>query len=169
MNHRHILRDALLALALVAAAATGPAIASELQPALRSWTRDTGSHGTVTVTLLASKALARPADILAAPGEKRLRVVLQQRLSSDQIGRLLLRDIEKSGPDGGYAAHAHDLMKLGEAFGGRKELAAGHSFGFQFVPGEGTRLLIDDQPVGSTVVDPTFFSLVVRPWLAGGA
>lgn len=166
MNPHRPMLYALLAAGILAVAI--PAHAADLQPALRSWTRDSG-HGLVTVTLLASTPLARAADILTAPGEKRLRVVLQQRLSGDQVAHLLLKDVEKASPAGEFAAHLVSLMKLGEAFGGRKELAAGHSFGFQFVPGEGTRLLVDDQPVGAPVADPGFFSLVLRPWLAAGA
>jgi Chalcone isomerase-like len=146
----------------VAAAAPG----TELPPAARSWTRDTGV-GDVTVSLHARQPLAQTADILSAGGDKQLRVVLQQRLSADQIGRLLLRDAEKHSPRGEFAAHAMHVLQIGEAFANRKDLAAGHSFGIQFVPGAGTRLLIDDQPASAFVAEPSFFALMLRPWLAG--
>jgi len=164
-------RPFIHALALAVLLGAGlPALAAtsgvELPPAARSWTRDTGA-GDVTVSLHARQALARPADILAAAGDKQLRVVLQQRLSADQIGRLLLRDAEKHSPGGEFAAHAVDVLQIGQAFANRKDLQAGHSFGIQFVPGQGTRLLIDDQPASAFVADPSFFALLLRPWLAG--
>ena len=166
--HAHPLVHALALAALLAgrlpAAAATPG--TELPPATRSWTRDTGS-GDVTVSLHARQPLAQPADILAVPGDKQLRVVLQQRLSADQIGRLLLRDAEKHSPRGDFAAHAGHVLEIGQAFAGRKDLQAGHSFGVQFVPGQGTRLLIDDQPASAFVADPSFFALMLRPWLAG--
>jgi len=169
MSIQHALRlgtlIAALAAALPAQAASARA-AGELPPATRTWTRDTGVGGDVTVSLHARQPLAQPADILAAPGEKRLRVVLQQRLSADQIGRLLLRGAEKHSPRGEFAAHAEHVLQIGQAFAGRRELGAGHSFGIEFLPGSGTRLLIDDLPASDFVAEPSFFALLLRPWLA---
>ena len=167
-RHAHRLVHALTLATLMACAvpALAATAATELPPAARSWTRDTGV-GDVTVSLYARQPLAQTADILSAAGEKQLRVVLQQRLSADQIGRLLLRDAEKHSPRGEFAAHANHVLQIGEAFANRKDLTAGHSFGIQFVPGEGTRLLIDDQPASAFVAEPSFFALMLRPWLAG--
>lgn len=162
-----LLRTLALVTALAAALpAHAASTAVDLPPASRNWTRDTGA-GDVNVSLHARAPLGQPADILAAPGDKQLRVVLQQRLSADQIGRLLLRDAEKHSPNGEFATHALHVLQIGQAFANRKDLPAGHSFGIQFVPGEGTRLLIDDQPASAFVAEPSFFALMVRPWLAG--
>ena len=141
--------------------------AAGLPLASETWSRDTGA-GDVSVSVYSRQVLANRSDILAAHGEKRLRVLLQRRLTSDQIGRLMLRDLEKTSPRGEFAAHADSLLKIGQAFAARKDLAAGHSFGFEFLPGQGTRLLIDDQPASDFVASPAFFALVVRPWLGGG-
>jgi hypothetical protein len=171
---KHIYRQGHRALALagllacnvpVHAEATDPA--ARLPLATEAWSRET-SVGALQVSLYTRQVLANRSDILGAPGEKRLRVQLQGRLSSDQIGRLMLRDIEKTGPAGEFAAHADSLLKMGQAFATRKELAAGHSFGFEFLPGQGTRLLIDEQPAGDFMGGPGFFALVARPWLGGG-
>jgi len=165
MNTHHALRR--LTLACLLAAGTGLCAAETttgLALATDSWARDTGS-GEVTVSLYASAALGKRGDIVSASGAKRLRIVLKQRLSSDQIGRLLLRDVERHAAPGQFAAHVNSLLLMGQAFGTRKDLAAGHSFGFEFVPGSGTRLLIDDEAASAFVADPSFFTLVLGPWL----
>jgi Chalcone isomerase-like len=154
--------------ALAAEVAPRDATTPLLAPATAPWLRDTGS-GYVEVSIHATRGLEHRRDFATTAGPRRLRAVLRSRMSADQVGRLLTRDIQRSVSPGETARHVASLTQLGQAFVRHPELAAGQSFGFQFLPGRGTQLMVDEVPVGPVLGDEAFFDLLVRPWLGESA
>jgi hypothetical protein len=140
------------------------AAAATLAPATAPWSRDVGGS-TVGVALYAAAPLAGRADFIAARGAKRLRIVLRQRMSSEQVSRMLIHDIEQASGRAQVLPHVATLARLGQAMGTR---GAGHcdeSVSIEYVPDLGTRVWIDNLPASDFLGDAAFFAVMVRPWL----
>jgi Chalcone isomerase-like len=140
--------------------------AGPLVLATAPWQRETGMS-MVDVGLYTGGRLANRQDFVAAAGAKRLRLVPQRTLTADQIGRLLVRDLAAAGSTMEAAQHMTALVSLGRSFATSKPLAGGDSLGLEYVPGQGTRALINDVPVGAYVGDAAFFALISRAWVSG--
>lgn len=152
--------------ALVAAAAESPALATAaVAPPVDSWQRNTGG-GMVQVSMYTATQLARRADFPAAAGPKRLHVAFKDRMSLDQVGRMLIRDLERDGGRAAVMPHAVMLLQLGHSLGARPMGVASSSMSLEFAPGLGTRVLVDNNAVTDFLGDAAFFAYLVKPWLS---
>lgn len=166
----------LVAASSAQAAAPAPGSASQPMPAVLDvptgrlrlatevWQRDAG-FAVVDVGLYAAAPVASRAEYASSTGTRCLRLVLQREMSSDLIGRLLMRDLEQASDRIEVSRHVSSLLKIGDAFAARKRLAAGESISFEFVPAQGTRLLIDGKPASDFIGDASLFAVLMRPWL----
>lgn len=104
-------------------------------------------------------------DLLALPGPKAFRLVARRNLSTDELGRMLVRGLQESNPAQEVRQQMAGMAQVGGMFGSRTLVAQGDTFGFHYLPGTGTVLLVNDKPVGDAVRDPAFFTLLMRIWL----
>ena len=101
----------------------------------------------------------------ALAGAKRLHLVAARDIRGNELLDLLvLGAIAAASPEDAVRLSA-GLSQMASRLTSGVQLNRGDSFGFDFVPGRGTSLLINGDPMGSPIVDAAMFSLLLRPWL----
>lgn len=113
---------------------------------------------------LASKATTAE-QVLAAKGPRRLHIVMLRKINASELGRLFTRGMEDNARPGEMSKLIPGILKMGDIFSARKELAAGESFSVDFVPGVGATILVNGQPMAAPIKEPEFFDALMRIWL----
>lgn len=104
-------------------------------------------------------------DLAALAGPKLMRLVASRDIPTNELGKMLIKGLTESNPRDELMRQLTGVAQVGGMFGSRQQILAGESFGFQFMPGVGTILLINDRAVGEPVQDGAFFTLLMRIWL----
>ncbi len=115
---------------------------------------------------LTSKAGTSEA-VLAAPGPKRLHVVMLRDIDANELGRLFTRGMQDNAPKEEFSKSIPGTLRMADIFSARKKLAAGDNFSVDWVPGLGTTVLINGKAQGKPVKEPEFFTALARIWLGG--
>jgi hypothetical protein len=102
---------------------------------------------------------------LAAPGAKRMHVVMLRDIDSNELGRLFTRGMEDNAPKGEFSKFIAGTLKLADIFSQQKRLKSGDSFDVDFVPGVGTTVLVNGKPTADPIKEPEFFNALLRIWL----
>jgi hypothetical protein len=102
---------------------------------------------------------------LAAPGAKRIQVHMLREIDANELGRLLTRGMQDNAPRGEFSKFIPGMLKLAELFSRRKRLRSGDSFSVDYVPGSGTRILVNGRPESDLITEPEFFNALLRIWL----
>lgn len=108
---------------------------------------------------------ATPEAVLAAAGPKRLHVVMLREIDANDLGRLFTRGMQDNAPREEFAKSIPGTLRMADIFSSRKKLKAGDSFGVDWVPGQGTTVLVNGQPQGDAIREPEFFNALLRIWL----
>lgn len=103
--------------------------------------------------------------VLAAAGPKRLHVVMLREIDANDLGRLFTRGMQDNAPREEFSKSIPGTLRMADIFSSRKKLRAGDSFGVDWVPGQGTTVLINGQPQGEAIREPEFFNALLRIWL----
>lgn len=56
-------------------------------------------------------------------------------------------------------------LRLAEIFAEKKRLAKGETFSVDFLPGQGTQVLVNGKPMGAPIAEPEFFNALMSIWL----
>jgi hypothetical protein len=102
---------------------------------------------------------------LAAPGPKRIQVHMLREIDANELGRLFTRGMQDNAPPGQFSKFIPGTLALAELFAARKRLRVGDHFSIDFVPGTGTRVLINGKPESDLITEPEFFNGLLRIWL----
>jgi hypothetical protein len=113
---------------------------------------------------LAAKA-ATPDAVLAATGPKRLHVVMLRDIDANELGRLFTKGMQDNNPREEFAKSIPGTLRLGEIFAAKKHLAPGESFSVDWVPGQGTTIVVNGKAQGEPIKEPEFFNGLMRIWL----
>jgi len=113
---------------------------------------------------LGAKA-ATPEAVLAAPGPKRLHIVMLRDIDANELGRLFARGMQDNAPREEFSRSIAGTLRMAELFSQKKRLAKGENFSVDWLPGAGTQVFINGQPQGEPVGDDEFFSMVLRIWI----
>lgn len=113
---------------------------------------------------LAGKATS-PEAVLDAGGPKRLHVVMLRDIDGNDLGRLFTRGMQDNSSREAFARSIPGTLRLAEMFAAKKRLAAGESFSVDWLPGQGTSILVNGQPQGQPIAEPEFFQSLMRIWL----
>ncbi len=113
---------------------------------------------------LAAKA-ETPEAVLAAPGPKRLHVVMLRDIDASELGRLFTRGMQDNAPKEEFSKSVPGTLRMADIFSEKKRLAKGESFSVDFVPGLGTQVLVNGKPAGEPIVEPEFFRALMAIWL----
>lgn len=108
---------------------------------------------------------ATTAQALAATGPKRIQVHMLREIDANELGRLLTRGMQDNAPRGEFSKFIPGMLKLAELFAARKRLRQGDYFSVDYVPGTGTRVLVNGKPESDLIVEPEFFNALLRIWL----
>jgi hypothetical protein len=113
---------------------------------------------------LGAKA-ATPEAVLAAPGPKRMHVVMLRDIDANELGRLFTRGMQDNATKEDFVKSIPGTLRMAEIFAAKKKLVAGDNFSVDWVPGVGTSVLVNGKPQGEPVKEPEFFNGLLRIWL----
>jgi hypothetical protein len=106
-----------------------------------------------------------PEAIIAAPGAKRVHVVMQRAIDGRELGKLFTEGMRKNAPREEFSKSIPGTIKMGEIFAEKKILEAGDTFFADFVPGQGTQVIINGKQIGDTIKEPEFYRALLSIWL----
>ncbi len=113
---------------------------------------------------LAGKA-ATPEQAFAMAGPKRVHIVALRDLDANDFGRLFTRAMQDNASKEDFSRSINGTIRMGEAFAAKKRLVPGESIGVDWLPGQGTQIMINGKPWGEPVKEPEFFNSMLRIWL----
>lgn len=113
---------------------------------------------------LAQKAQT-PEAVLGAAGAKRMHVVMLRDIDAGDLGKLFTRGMQENSSRADFAKSIPGTLRLAELFAAKKRLGPGESFSVDWIPGEGTTILVNGKPHGEPIKEPEFFSALMRIWL----
>jgi hypothetical protein len=129
--------------------------------------RGSASAGTVTSGTATSGAAATPADpkLFNVPGAKRVTLVLMRDLTARQLSDALNEGIRDNHEDARYAALQPRIERLIKVMREVGSARSGSRLHIDFLPGQGTRVALDDNPKGELIEGEDFYLAILRIWL----
>ncbi|MEO8153815.1 MAG: chalcone isomerase family protein [Rhizobacter sp.] len=118
-----------------------------------------------TAGLYLTKKATTTEAVLAAPGPKRIQIVMLRDINASELGKLFTRGMEDNAPRDEFSKSIPGTLKMSELFFQRKKLNAGDSFSVDWTPGIGTIIMINGKPSTEPIKEPEFFSALVKIWL----
>jgi hypothetical protein len=118
-----------------------------------------------TAGLYLPRKAETPEAVLAMPGPKRMHVVMQRDIDANELGRLFTRGMEDNAPREEWSKSIPGTIKLAEVFSARKKLVAGDAFFVDYVPGQGTTIVVNGKALNDPIKEPEFFAALLRIWL----
>ncbi len=106
-----------------------------------------------------------PEAVYAAPGPKRIRIVMYREIDANELGKLFTQGMEKNVSPAEFTRAINGTIRLGELFARRKKLVAGDYFDVDWVPGTGSTVLVNGKAEIEPIKEPEFFSALLSIWL----
>ena len=106
-----------------------------------------------------------PEEVLAAPGPKRMHIVMLRDIDANELGRLFTKGMEQNAPKEEFSKCINGILRMSDIFSAKKKLAAGEYFSVDWVPGSGTSVLVNGKVQGEPIKEPEFFLALVKIWL----
>jgi hypothetical protein len=106
-----------------------------------------------------------PADILALPGAKRISMRLMRGVSAKQLTDALelgMRDNTSAAEREALRGRLDELTGIMNALQSAKE---GDLIALDWLPGTGTRIVLNDEPRGKIIAGEDFYRALLRIWL----
>lgn len=113
---------------------------------------------------LGSKA-ATPEEVLAAPGPKRLHIVMLREIDANELGKLFTRGMQDNAPREEFSKSIAGTLRMSDIFSSKKKLTAGEHFSVDWLPGVGTLVIVNGKQQGEPIKEPEFFSALMKIWL----
>ena len=108
---------------------------------------------------------ATPEAVLAAPGPKRMHIVMLRDIDANELGKLFTRGMQDNAPREEFSKSIAGTLRLADLFSAKKKLTAGEYFFVDYVPGQGTTVLINGKASTEPIKEPEFFSALLKIWL----
>lgn len=118
-----------------------------------------------TAGLYLTAKATTPEAVLAAPGPKRLHVVMLRDVDGNDLGKLFTRGMQDNSSREDFARSIPGTLRMAELFAAKKRLAQGENFSVDWLPGQGTQILINGKAQGDPIREPEFFQSLMRIWL----
>jgi hypothetical protein len=118
-----------------------------------------------TAGLYLTGKAATPEAVLAAPGPKRMHVVMLRDIDANELGRLFTRGMQDNMPREEFSKIIPGTLALADIFASRKKLLAGDVFFVDYVPGTGTHVVVNGKTLGEAIKEPEFYGALLRIWL----
>lgn len=105
-------------------------------------------------------------QVLAMPGPKRMHIQMLREIDSNTLGKLFTRGMEDNSSRAEFGKAIPGTLKLSDLFAAKKKLVAGENFSVEYVPGQGTMILVNGQPgLPEPIKEPEFFQSLLKIWL----
>ena len=101
----------------------------------------------------------------AATGPKRIHIAMLRDIDANELGKLFTDGMQKNASREEFGKSIPGTLKLAEMFAAKKRLAAGDSFYVDYIPGTGTIISINGKPAAEPIVEPVFFTALMKIWL----
>ena len=118
-----------------------------------------------TAGLYLGTKVGTPEAVLAAPGPKRMHVVMLRDIDANELGKLFTRGMQDNAPKDEFSKSIPGTLRMADIFSAKKKLVAGDSFSVDWVPAVGTTVLVNGKAQGEPVKEPEFFNALLRIWL----
>lgn len=105
------------------------------------------------------------AEVYAAPGAKRLRLVMQRTVNAEEFGQAFMAGIQQNTDKAERAKMVDELAKFGQLFATIPELKKGDVLDIDFVPGQGTVIQINGKQAAEPIAEPLFYTMLLKIWL----
>lgn len=118
-----------------------------------------------TAGLYLSERADTPEAVLAMPGPKRVHIVMLREIDANELGKLFVRGMRENSPREEFVKSIPGTIRMGQIFADKKRLQPGESFGIEWVPGTGSVVRINGEPLPEAILEAEFFNAVLRIWL----
>jgi Chalcone isomerase-like len=106
-----------------------------------------------------------PEAVFAAPGNKRMHVVMLRDIDGNELGKLFTDGMQKNATREEFGKSIPGTLKLAEMFAARKKLLTGDSFYVDYIPGTGTVISLNGKVAADPITEPVFFIAMMKIWL----
>jgi len=104
-------------------------------------------------------------ELVAAPGPKRLSLVMTREIEAGPFGKLLTRGMEDNNPKSEMSKLVPGLIRMGEIFTVQKVLVPGDVIHIDWIPGTGMVVTAKGKVQGDPFKEPEFFKALMGIWL----
>jgi hypothetical protein len=106
-----------------------------------------------------------PEAVLRMQGPKRLHVQMLRDIDGNDLGKLFTRGMQDNSSREEFGKSIPGTLRMAELFAAKKRLTAGENFTVEWVPNQGTQILLNGKASGEPIKEPEFFNALLRIWL----
>ncbi len=115
--------------------------------------------------LYATKKVTSWDELIAAPGPKRLTLVMSREVDAGPFGKLLTRGMEDNNPKAAVSRLVPGLIRMAEIFASHKTLFPGDVIHTDWIPGTGMVVTVKGKVQGEPFKEAEFFKAMMGIWL----
>ena len=115
--------------------------------------------------LYLSEKKTSPEDVQSVAGPKRVKLVYQRELNSDEFGQLFISAMNNNSTKEQKAALINQTVQFGEIFANQGKVSKGDYTTMDWIPGTGTVTSFNGKKIGETLAGIEFYNAVMRIWL----
>lgn len=104
-------------------------------------------------------------DVLAAPGPRRVTLVMLRDVGNEELGRGFMSGIQQNSDRTEKSKLIMQLQKFGEVFASIPELKKGDVLTTDWIPGSGTVVHLNGKKVSDVLPDIAFYNAILKIWL----
>lgn len=112
------------------------------------------------------KPMTQAQEVINANVTRRVHVHMLREIDAKELGKLFTAGMEKNASREEFAKALAGAIRMGELFAEKKRLVPGETFSLDYIPGNGTTILINGKAIpGGPIREPEFFSALLKIWL----
>ncbi|MFO1264012.1 MAG: chalcone isomerase family protein [Rhodoferax sp.] len=115
--------------------------------------------------LYTTKKVTNLEELVAAPGPKRMVLVMTREIEAGPFGKLLTRAMEDNNPKAVMSKLVPGLMKMSDLFTLHKNFVPGDMIVMDWVPGTGLVVTVKGKVETEPFKEPEFFKALMGIWL----
>jgi hypothetical protein len=104
-------------------------------------------------------------EVLAAPGPKRIQIVLLRDASSEDFGQAFMSGMKKNSDIGERAKIINQMLTFGQLFAAIPEIKKGDVLTTDWIPGTGTICQLNGKKIVDIIPDVAFYNALMKIWL----
>ena len=122
-------------------------------------------NDTATTEIYTTKKVTNLEELVAAPGPKRMVLVMTREIEAGPFGKLLTRGMEDNNPKAVMSKLVPGLMKMSDLFTLHKNFVPGDMIVMDWVPGTGLVVTVKGKVETEPFKEPEFFKALMGIWL----
>lgn len=115
--------------------------------------------------LYTTKKVTSLEELIAAPGPKRMTLVMTREIEASPFGKLLTRGMEDNNPKSEMSKLIPGLMKMSDIFTANKNFVPGDTIFMDWIPGTGLVIFARGKVQAEPFKEPEFFKALMGIWL----